>query len=85
MRRMSRIADERMLVALVRNTAKGIDDAGVAKFLRRKADVIVPYAEKADAAADLGVPYVLAEPSDKVTVALKVLASRLITRKAIPA
>ncbi|TMC30148.1 MAG: response regulator, partial [Chloroflexi bacterium] len=54
------ISDERILVTLVRNTPKGIDDAGVAKFLKRKADVIVPYAEKADAAADLGVPYVLA-------------------------
>lgn len=79
------IADERILVALVRNTVKGIDDAGVSKFLKRKADIIVPYAEKADAAADLGVPYVLAEPNDKSTVALKQLATRLVTRKAVPA
>jgi pilus assembly protein CpaE len=79
------IADERILVALVRNTAKGIDDAGVAKFLNRKPDNIVPYAEKADAAADLGVPYVLAEPNDKTAIALKQLALRLATRKAVPA
>jgi pilus assembly protein CpaE len=79
------ISDERILVALVRNTAKGIDDAGVAKFLKRKPDIVVPYAEKADAAADLGVPYVLAEPSDKVAVALRQLAVRLATRKAVPA
>ena len=77
------ISDERILVALVRNTAKGIDDAGVAKFLKRKADIVVPYAEKADAAADLGVPYILAEPSDKTAVALKQLAGRLATRKAM--
>ena len=64
------ISDERILVALVRNTAKGIDDAGVAKFLKRKADIVVPFAEKADAAADLGVPYVLAEPNDKAAIAL---------------
>ena len=79
------ISDERILVALVRNTAKGIDEAGVAKFLKRKADVVVPYAEKADAAADLGVPYVFAEPNDKVAAALKQLAVRLATRKAVPA
>ena len=79
------IAEERILVALVRNTAKGIDDAGVAKFLKRKADIVVPFAEKADAAADLGVPYVLAEPNDKAALALKQLAARLVTRKAMPA
>jgi pilus assembly protein CpaE len=79
------IADERMLIALVRNTAKGIDDEGVTKFLKRKADIIVPFAEKADAAADLGVPYVLAEPNDKTSAALKQLAVRLATRKAVPA
>lgn len=79
------IADERILVALVRSTVKGIDDASVAKFLKRKPDIVVPYAEKADAAADLGVPYVLAEPNDKSTVALKQLATRLVTRKAVPA
>jgi len=78
------ISDERILVALVRNTAKGIDDAGVAKFLKRKADVVVPFAEKADAAADLGVPFVLAEPNDKAAIALKQLAVRLATRKAVP-
>jgi len=79
------ISDERTLVALVRNTAKGIDDAGVAKFLKRKADIVVPFAERADAAADLGVPYVLAEPNDKAAVAMKQLATRLATRKAVPA
>ena len=79
------ISNERILLALVRNTPKGIDDAGVAKFLGRKPDIVVPYADKADAAADLGVPYVLAEPNDKVTVALKQLAVRLATRKAVPA
>jgi pilus assembly protein CpaE len=77
------ISDERILVALVRNTAKGIDDASVAKFLKRKPDIVVPYAEKADAAADLGVPYILAEPNDKTAVALKQLAVRLATRKAM--
>jgi pilus assembly protein CpaE len=79
------ISDDRTLVALVRSSAKGIDDAGVAKFLKRKADVVVPYAERADAAADLGVPYVLAEPNDKAALALKQLATRLLTRKAVPA
>lgn len=78
------ISDARVLVALVRNTAKGIDDAGVATFLKRKPDVVVPFAEKADAASDLGVPYVLAEPNDKAAAALKQLASRLATRKAVP-
>ena len=77
------ISEERILVALVRNTAKGIDDAGVAKFMKRKADIVVPFAEKADAAADLGVPYILAEPSDKTAIALKQLAVRLATRKAM--
>lgn len=79
------ISNERILVALVRNTAKGIDDAGVAKFLKRKVDLVVPFAEKADAAADLGVPFILAEPNDKAAIALKQLATRLATRKAVPA
>lgn len=77
------ISEERIFVALVRNTAKGIDDASVAKFLKRKPDIVVPFAEKADAAADLGVPYILAEPSDKTAVALKQLAVRLATRKGV--
>ena len=77
------ISDERIQVALVRNTAKGIDDAGVAKFLKRKPDIVVPYAERADAAADLGVPYILAEPNDKAAIALKQLAVLLATRKAM--
>lgn len=79
------ISDERVLVALVRNTAKGIDEAGVSGFLKRRADIVVPFAEKADAAADLGVPYILAEPNDKTAIALKELAARLATRKAMPA
>ena len=77
------ISEERILVALVRNTAKGIDDASVAKFLKRKPDIVVPFAEKADAAADLGVPYILAEPNDKAAIALKQLAVRLASRKAL--
>jgi pilus assembly protein CpaE len=79
------ISEQRILLALVRNTAKGIDDAGVANFLKRKPDIAIPYADKADAAADLGVPFVLAEPNDKASVALKSLAVRLSTRKAAPA
>ena len=77
------ISNERIFVALVRNTAKGIDDAGVATFLKRKADLVVPFAEKADAAADLGVPLILAEPNDKAAIALTQLAVRLATRKAM--
>ena len=79
------ISDERILLALVRTTAKGVDDAGVAKFLKRKPDIVVPYAERSDAAADLGVPYILAEPNDKAAIALRQLASRLATRKAMSA
>jgi pilus assembly protein CpaE len=79
------ISDQRILLALVRNTAKGIDDAGIANFLKRKPDIAVPFAEKADAAADLGVPFVLADPNDKTAIALKQLAVRLATRKATPA
>ena len=79
------ISDERIQVALVRTTAKGIDDAGVAKFLNRKPDIVVPYADRSDAAADLGVPYILAEPNDKAAIALRQLASRLATRKAMSA
>jgi hypothetical protein len=55
----------------------------VAKFLKRRADIVVPFAEKADAAADLGVPYILAEPNDKTAIALRQLAVRLATRKAM--
>lgn len=77
------ISNERILVVLVRNTAKGIDDAGIAKFLKRKVDLIVPFAERADAAADLGVPYILAEPNDRAAIAMKQLAVRLATRKAM--
>jgi pilus assembly protein CpaE len=78
------VAEERVVVVLDRTTAKGIDDAGSTKFLKHKIDVVVPYAEKADAAADLGVPYVLADPNDKAAVAFRQLATRLATRKAVP-
>jgi len=78
-------AQERVLVALDRITLKGIDDAGVAKFIKRKVDVVIPYAEKADAAADLGVPYVLAEPTDRTSLALKQLALKLSVHRPVAA
>jgi len=78
-------AQERVLVALDRITLKGIDDAGVAKFIKRKVDVVIPYAEKADAAADLGVPYVLAEPTDRTSLALKQLALKLTVHRPVAA
>jgi hypothetical protein len=64
-------------VTCVRIRPKGIDDAACAKFLKRKIDVVVPYAEKADAAADLGVPYVLAEKTDPTSLAIKQLGTKL--------
>jgi pilus assembly protein CpaE len=78
-------AEDRVLVALDRVTAKGIDDAGVAKFIKRRVDVVIPYTEKADAAADLGVPYVTAEPTDRTSLALKQLALKLSVHKPVPA
>ena len=68
---------DRTIVTCVRIRPKGIDDAACAKFLKRKIDVVVPYAEKADAAADLGVPYVLAEKTDPTSLAIKQLGTKL--------
>src|SRR5207245_11541906 len=76
---------ERTIVACDRIRPKGIDDAACAKFLKRKIDVIVPYAEKADAAADLGVPYVMLEKPDPTSRALKQLGTTLGTFKPAPA
>ncbi len=78
-------ADERVIVALDRLTPKGIDDVGVAKFIKRKVDVVIPYAEKVDAAADLGVPFVLAEPTDRASLALKQLALKVSVHKPVTA
>ena len=76
---LSRIgkSKERTIVVCDRIRPRGIEDAACAKFLKRKIDVVVPYAEKADAAADLGVPYVLAEKADPTTLAIKQLAAKL--------
>jgi len=68
---------ERTVVACVRIRPKGIDDAACVRFLKRKIDVVVPFAEKADAAADLGVPYVLAEKDDPTATAIKQLGAKL--------
>ena len=73
------------IVVCDRIRPKGIDDAACAKFLKRKIDVVVPYAEKADAAADLGLPYVLLEKPDRTALALKELGAKLATFKAAPA
>ena len=77
--------NERVLVALDRISAKGIDDAGVAKFIKRKVDVVIPYAEKFDVAADMGVPFVSAEPTDRASLALKQLALKLSVHKPVTA
>jgi len=84
---LSRIgkSKERTIVACDRIRPKGIDDAACAKFLKRKIDVVVPYAEKADAAADLGVPYVMLEKPDPTSRALKQLGTTLGTFKPAPA
>ena len=68
---------ERTILVCDRIRPKGIDDAACAKFLERKIDVVVPFAEKADAAADLGVPYVLTEKADPTSVAMKQLRAKL--------
>jgi MinD-like ATPase involved in chromosome partitioning or flagellar assembly len=68
---------DRTIVTCVRIRPKGIDDAACAKFLKRKIDVVVPYAEKADAAADLDVPYVLAEKKDPTSLAITQLGTKL--------
>ena len=73
------------IVACARIRPKGIDDAACAKFLKRKIDVVVPYAEKADAAADLGLPYVLLEKPDRTALSLKQLGAKLGTFRAAPA
>jgi pilus assembly protein CpaE len=76
---LSRIgkSNERIIVVCDRIRPRGIEDAACAKFLKRKIDVVIPYAEKADAAADLGVPYVLEEKADPTTLAIKQLAAKL--------
>jgi MinD-like ATPase involved in chromosome partitioning or flagellar assembly len=82
---LSRIgkSDERTIVVCDRIRPKGIEDGACAKFLKRKIDVVVPYAEKADAAADLGVPYMLAEKADPTTLAIKQLAAKLSSFKPV--
>ncbi|MDP9274733.1 MAG: response regulator [Chloroflexota bacterium] len=82
---LSRIgkSKDRTIVVCDRIRPKGIEDAACAKFLKRKIDMVIPYAEKADAAADLGVPYVLAEKADKTSLAIKELAAKLGTFKPV--
>jgi pilus assembly protein CpaE len=84
---LSRIgkSKEQTIVACDRIRPKGIEDAACAKFLKRKIDFVVPYAEEADAAADLGVPYVMLEKPDRTSRTLKQLGARLGTFKAAPA
>ncbi len=82
---LSRIgkSKDRTIVVCDRIRPKGIEDAACAKFLKRKIDMVIPYAEKADAAADLGVPYVLAEKADRTSLAIKELAAKLGTFKPV--
>jgi CheY-like chemotaxis protein len=67
----------RVLIALNRTTPSGLENDRVARFLGRNPDLVVPFTEPFDAAADEGKPLVLTSPQNAGAVIMRDLAAQI--------
>lgn len=71
------VPKERVLVALNRTTASGLEAEQVARFFGRKPDVTVPFNGLFDDAADAGKPLVMTSPQNAGAVVMRDLAAQI--------
>jgi len=68
---------ERAVLVVNRTSSSGLEMDHVARFFNRKPEIIVPYTEACDDAADRGRPLVILHPDSAATKAIRDLAARI--------
>jgi pilus assembly protein CpaE len=68
---------ERTVLAVNRTSAAGVEMDHVARFFNRKPDIVVPYTEACDDAADRGRPLTILHPDSAASKVIRDLAARI--------
>jgi pilus assembly protein CpaE len=68
---------ERTVLVVNRTSASGVEMDHVARFFNRKPDIIVPYTEACDDAADRGRPLAVLHPDSAAAKVIRDLAARI--------
>ena len=68
---------ERTVLVVNRTSAAGVEMDHVARFFNRKPDIVVPYTEAADDAADRGRPLTVLHPDSAASKVIRDLAARI--------
>jgi pilus assembly protein CpaE len=68
---------ERTVLVVNRTSAAGVEMDHVARFFNRKPDIVVPYTEASDDAADRGRPLTVLHPDSAGSKAIRDLAARI--------
>jgi len=68
---------ERTVLVVNRTSSAGVEMDHVARFFNRKPDVVVPYTEATDDAADRGRPLAVLHPDSSAAKAMRDLAARI--------
>jgi pilus assembly protein CpaE len=68
---------ERAVLVVNRTSSAGLEMDHVARFFNRKPDIVVPYTEACDDAADRGRPLTVLHPDSAATKAIRDLAARI--------
>jgi pilus assembly protein CpaE len=68
---------ERAVLVVNRTSSSGLEMDHLARFFNRKPDIIVPYTEACDDAADRGRPLAVLHPDSAATKAIRDLAARI--------
>jgi pilus assembly protein CpaE len=68
---------ERTVLVVNRTSAGGVEMDHVARFFNRKPDIVVPYTEACDDAADRGRPLALLHPESAAAKGIRDLAARI--------
>ena len=68
---------ERTVLVVNRTSSAGVEMDHVARFFNRKPDVVVPYTEASDDAADRGRPLTVLHPDNAASKAIRDLAARI--------
>src|SRR5207249_5939649 len=68
---------ERAVLVVNRTSSAGLEMEHVARFFNRKPDIVVPYTEACDDAADRGRPLAVLHPDSAATKMIRDLAARI--------
>jgi pilus assembly protein CpaE len=68
---------ERTVLVINRTSAAGVEMDHVARFFNRKPDIVVPYTEACDDAADRGRPLTVLHPDSAASKVIRDLAARI--------